>query len=504
MKVTNKIIKKLCEGYQEIALLGKIGGILGWDLNVNLPSQAAAFRAEESAYITEKITQKWLSTDFRSLLEKAQSEKNLSPEEEAIVRNLTVGSHYYYKVPTDVIIKKEKVTSEAFLVWKQAREENNFKKFEPFLTKIVELDREIAGYLGYKKNPYDALLNLYEPELTAQECERLFGGVKKELVPLIKKISNSNKGSNNSPFTSSPMQFPISDQEKMLKFLVTKMGFDLSRGRIDVSPHPFTIELGQHDTRLTVAYHESDFHMSVTSAMHEAGHGIYEQGVSPSYANTPLGGGVSLGIHEALSRFWENMVGKHPAFLRSVFPLFQAFYPVQLANVSQEEFVHSFNTVAPSHIRINADEVTYSLHIILRFEMENEIINGALVIKDAPEAWREKAKSLLGIAPEKDSDGILQDVHWTYGNFGYFPAYALGNLYGAQFLHTMKKSVNFDQELESGNLLPIKQWLDQNIHTHGSLYFPSELVKHVTGKELDYTYFTDYLKQKYSTLYSIK
>jgi len=503
MTVKNPIIKKLLPLYKEITLLGKIGGILGWDLNVNLPQKAAGFRAEESAYITEKITEKWLDPEFRTLVEKSFTQKDLSLEEKAIVRNLQFGSDYYYKVPKDIIIKKEKVTSEAFLLWKEARETNNFSLFEPYLSQIVSLDKEIAGYLGYEKNPYDALLNLYEPELTASECERLFSGVKKGLVPLIKSITKSKGYTDAIPFLTADKQFPIPDQEKMLKYLITKMGFDLTRGRVDVSPHPFTIELGPHDTRLTVAYTQSDFRMSVTSAMHEAGHGVYEQGISQEYTDTPLGGGVSLGIHEALSRFWENMVGRNPAYLRSVYPLFEAMYPTQLTGVSSTEFVRAFNLVKPSFIRINADEVTYSLHIVLRFEMENEIMNGKISVKDAPEAWREKSKALFGIAPEKDSDGVLQDVHWTYGNFGYFPAYALGNLYGAQFLQTMKKTVKFDKELEHGNLLPVKQWLDENIHTHGSLYFPSELVKKVTGKELDYAYFVDYLTEKYSVLYGL-
>lgn len=503
MKITNSTIKKLLPKYKEIMQLGHINALLHWDVNVNLPPHASAERAEQSAYLTKLITNMWLDAAFRELLEKVNSEKSLTPEEKAMVRNLNYAGKYYYNVPKALIIKKEQVTSHAFLVWKQAREENNFKKFLTHLERIIDLDKQIASHLGYTKNPYDALLDLYEPELTAEECQRLFTGMKNQLVPLIKKITKSRTYVEHLSFIDGKTQYPIPEQEKILKHIVKQMGFDFSRGRVAVSPHPFTIQLGQHDVRLTTFYNQHDFRESFTSAMHEAGHGLYELGVNSAFHTTPLGGGVSLGIHEAQSRFWENMVGKNPAFLTSMYPLFRAFYSEQLSTVSESDFIRSFNLVKPSLIRIHADEVTYSLHIILRFEMENEIMNGKIAVKDAPEAWREKSKALFGIVPTTDSEGILQDVHWAYGSFGYFPAYALGNLYGAQFLHTMKKDLLFDQEIAKGNLRPVKEWFDKNVHQYGSLYFPSELVKKVTGKSLDYQYFLDYLVDKYTTLYAI-
>ncbi len=501
MKFANKTISQLNEKTKEIMLLGRISALLSWDLNVNMPAKAAGDRAEQIAYLTQKITQKWLDKDFRSLLEKANNEKNLSIEEKAIVHNLNRGSKYYYNVPEEVIVKKERVTAMAFPIWSQARQENDFKKFSPHLEKILELNREIANFLQYKENPYDALLDMYEPELTAAECERLFTGVKNELVPLIKKIKKSKTYIDSVPFLQSGLQYSRNDQEKLLKYAVNGMGFDLSRGRVDVSPHPFTIGLAHNDVRLTTHYNDTDFRESFTAAMHEAGHGLYEQGVNVDYAETPLGGGVSLGIHEALSRFWENMVGKNPAYLRSVLPLFKAFYTQQLAQVDDDTLIRSFNLVKPSLIRIHADEVTYSLHIILRFEMENALMNGKVQVKDAPALWNEKSMALLGIAPEKDSEGILQDVHWTYGSFGYFPSYALGNLYGAQFLSAMEKDIPFNAELAKGNLLPVKLWLDKNIHQHGSVYLPKELVRKVSGKPLDASYFVKYLTSKYSELY---
>ncbi len=504
MKINNTLLKKLLKPYKEISLLSHIKATLDWDLNVNLPPLASKSRAEQSSYLSELITQKWLDKEFRSLYEKILHEKLTTLEEKAIVRNLQYGAKFYYKVPKEIIIAKDRTSSEAFVVWKQSREENNFKKFLPYLTKLIDFDKTIAGHLGYKNNPYDALLDLYEPELTAEECQRLFTGLKKELVPLVKKIEKSKYYTDKLPFIGSNFHYTLQDQEKITHYLMQKMGFHSQAGRVDISPHPFTTELSRYDIRITTKYTEEDFRESFSSTMHETGHALYEQGVNLLYDETPLASGVSLGVHESLSRFWENMVGKNPAFLQFVSPILQSFYQKQLAGVNEQSLIQAFNLVKPSLIRINADEVTYSLHIILRFEMENELINGKISAKDSADAWREKSKTLLGVAAATDADGVLQDVHWTYGAFGYFPSYALGNLYGAQFLSRMKKEINFDEEVGKGNLLPIKNWLDTNIHQYGSLYFPKDLIRKVTGEKLNYTYFVNYLTEKYSKLYNLK
>jgi len=503
MAVKNPTIKKLLEKYKEISHINRISGILNWDLNVNLPSKGAKDRAEQNAYLAHLITEKWHDPEFKKLVETVQKEKNLTPQEEAIVRNIIHATKFFYKVPKDLIIKREKVTSLAFPVWSMAREENDFKKFLPHLKEIFELNRQIADSLGYKTNPYDALLDQYEPELTATDCQTLFDGLKAAIVPLIKKIQQSKNYTDTVPFINDSQHYPKDDQRKIIDFVVRKMGFDFTSGRIDVSPHPFTTNLGANDIRLTTHYKDQDFRESFTATMHEAGHGLYEQRVNPEYAYTPLEGGVSLGIHESLSRFWENMVGKTPEFIQTLLPLFQTIYNQQLGQINEDTLIKAFNIVKPSLIRVYADEVNYSLHIILRFEMENELINNKIAIKDAPEAWKEKSKKLFGIAPETDKDGILQDVHWTYGAIGYFPSYAMGNIYGAQFLHKMKQDFDFDGEIAKGNLNPVKDWLDDHIHTHGSLYYPKELLKRVTGEKINHKYFIDYLTKKYSKIYNI-
>lgn len=501
MKTTNPQIKKLLQHYKKISLLNKVKATLDWDLNVNMPSKASKGRAEQSAYLEEIMTNLWLDKEFLKIVEKANKEKDLSLEEKAVIRNLSRSVKYYTKIPKETIIGLTKVTSEAFVNWREAREKNQFGLFLPYLKKIIDLEQKIAGYLGYKENPYDALLDLYEPELTASFTKKTFDALKKELVPLIQTIQKSKSYKKETLLVSEQMTYPKSDQERILHFVMQKMGFDTNAGRIDVSPHPFTTTLDRYDIRLTTKYKIHDFRDSFTSTMHETGHALYEQGVDPEFDETPLEGGVSLGIHESLSRFWENMVGKNPAFLHFCKPIFQSAYPQLLGNTDEEAIIKAFNLVKPSLIRIEADEVTYSLHIILRFEMENDLINGRIKPEDAPNAWREKSGSFFGIVPEKDSDGILQDVHWTYGNFGYFPSYALGNLYGAQFLNTMEKTIKFEDALKEGNLQPIKSWLDNHVHKYGSLYFPPELMKKVTGESLNPKYFIEYLKDKYSRLY---
>jgi carboxypeptidase Taq len=437
------------------------------------------------------------------LVEKVQTEKSFTPEELAIVRNIIHATKFYYNVPKEIIIKREKITSVAFPVWSQAREENDFKKFLPHLEEIFGINREIAGYLKYKTNPYDSLLDQFEPELTAADCQIMFDGLKKEIVPLIKKITQSKQYNDQVPFVNSTQHYPQEDQRKIIDYIVDKMGYDFTSGRIDVSPHPFTISLAPNDVRLTTHYNNRDFRESYTATMHEAGHGLYEQRINPKYAYTPLENGVSLGVHEALSRFWENMVGKNPLFIQSIVPLFQTLYNQQLGIVNEQTLIKAFNIVKPSLIRIHADEVSYSLHIILRFEMENELINNKLSVKDAPVAWREKSKKLFGIAPETDKEGILQDVHWTYGAIGYFPSYAMGNIYGAQFLNKMKKDIDFEATLAKSDLKPVKDWLDTHIHTHGSLYYPKDLLQKVTGEKINHKYFIDYLTKKYTKIYSL-
>lgn len=496
MKITNPAVKILLEYYKEISLLYKIKATLDWDMNVNLPPKGAEGRARQTEYLAQKITALWLNETFKQTLKKANTEKNLNLEEQAIVRNLHKATKYYFRVPSEIIAEKEKLTSEAFMIWKEAKGKNDFKLFLPSLKELIRIDQIIAKHIGYTENPYDALLDQYEPELTAKHVQELFDQIKPQLVELVQKLQKKQTGKT---ILQELLRhtYPIDKQKHIGDVVMKKMGFDFEGGRVDVSPHPFTTELGRNDIRVTTAFIEKDFRSSYTAYMHETGHALYEQGVNPEYEGTPLEGGVSLGIHEALSRFWENMVGRNSSFLKHMKPTFQGQYLTQLQALTDDEFVSLFHVVKPSFVRIEADEVTYTLHIILRFEMENGLINGTIKPEDAASVWKEKSKEYFGIVPPTDSQGVLQDVHWAYGSFGYFPSYALGNLYGAQLLMQMKKEFDFDKELAKGNLAKIHAFLKDEVHEYGSLYLPAELIKKVTGEKLNPQYFIDYLKEKY-------
>lgn len=497
MRYANKSVEKLVNHYREISLLGRVNALLSWDLNVNMPPGAAQTRATQSAYLTKLISDKWLDKDFRNNLEKSSTLKNLLPHEKAIIRNLNHAAKFYHKVPQEIIIEMSETTSLAFIAWRQAREKSKFSLFEENLKKLVNLNQIIAKHLGYKKNPYDALLDLYEPGLTAKECKAIFDTLIKGITPLLKRIKKSPHYKKNLP----QREYSIAHQEQLANFVLAKIGYDTARGRMDVSAHPFTTELGMGDVRITNRYSPHNFIESIMVAMHEGGHALYEQGVRDEYDSTPLEGGVSLGIHESQSRFWENQVGRSRSFVEYLEPVLKAFYP-QLKEETVETLYWAFNKVEPSLIRVEADEVTYNLHIALRFELEDALINERVKAKDLPEAWNTRMEEYLGVTPPSDAQGVLQDVHWSHGSMGYFPTYTLGNLYAAQFVHFMKEVLNIKKLIKTGNFGTILSWQRENIHQHGSLYWPKELIKKVTGKPLSANYFLDYLNEKYSDLYS--
>jgi len=485
--------------YKEISLLNKISALLDWDLNVNLPPKASEIRAAQSAYLTKLASDKWLDKNFRKNLDKAKDAKKLPPKEKAIIRNLERSAKYYHKVPQAIIIELSEETSKAFMAWREAREKNKFTIFKPHLKKIVHLNQIIAGKLTYKDSPYDALLDLYEPGLTAKECKEIFTVLVKGIGALLAQIKKSkayNQKNNLAEF-----EYPVDTQKQIANFVLTKIGYDFNAGRMDVSAHPFTTELGAGDIRITNRYSPHNFIESIMVAMHEGGHALYEQGVNEEYAGTPLEGGVSLGIHESQSRFWENQVGRSREFVKYLEPILKAFYPKQLAMESSQSLYKAFNQVMPSLIRVEADEVTYNLHVALRFEVEEGLINGKINVEDLPELWRARMKKYLGVVPIKDSEGVLQDVHWSYGNFGYFPTYTLGNLYAAQLTHFMKKELELGKLIENGELTTILSWQRENIHKHGSLYWPRELIKRITGEPLNPNYFLDYINKKYLEIY---
>jgi carboxypeptidase Taq len=506
VRISDKTVQKLLDLYKEIHLLGKVSALAHWDLEVNLPPKAGEERSQQLAHLTKLRSQIWQGREFKSLLAEANKRTaKLNKFEKAVIRNLNDTAKFYHRVPQEIIVQESKITSQAFLAWKKAKEENRFSDFLPHLKKVIRLQRTIADHLGYKKNPYDALLDLYEQGTTYAFYAKIFAKLQPELTALVGQIKKSKKYRRQVRTKKSQEEksYPQQDQEQVAKFIMRKFGYDLAAGRLDIAPHPFETKLARHDVRITTRYHANDFLDSLTGVMHETGHALYEQGVNEEYTATPLQSGVSLGIHESQSRFWENQVGRSHEFAGFIAPVLQAFYHDQLGEASLDELTTLFNQVEPGFIRVEADEVTYNLHVILRFEIENDLINGRLKPEDLPKAWNRKMKQYLGVSPETDREGVLQDIHWSNGMFGYFPTYTLGNLYAAQFTAALKKELNFEDLVAKGEFGTILSWLRDNVHQHGSLYWPKELVKQVTRQGLSSRFFLKYLKDKYSQIYEL-
>lgn len=473
-------MKNLLEKYKEISTLGEIGGLLGWDTEVNLPPKGAPERGEQQALITGIIVDKWHDLEFQKLI------KNLSPKNK-YYRPLNHSLKIYTKIPKKILVKDSKLTSKAFVVWHEAKKDNNFKSFAPILEELVILAREEANYLGFKDNIYDALLDLYEPGLTTSFCKNIFDKLTPELTHIIKEITAGNDRTNSLKKVKLPI-LTIEKQKELNNFILEKMGYDFSAGRVDTAPHPFETTLGPYDIRITNRYNNT-FIESLTGAMHEGGHALYEQGVDKKLADTPLAHGISLGIHESQSRFWENIIGRSKEF--------SEFLSYEL-KVKPDDLYRELNKVKPSFIRVESDEVTYNLHIAIRFEIEEMLLNGKIKVNDLPSVWNEKMKKYLGITPKSDSEGVLQDVHWSHNSFGYFPTYTLGNLYAAQWRSVMLKEIkNFKSLVKKGDFEPILDWLRKNIHVFGKTYYPDELSVRVSGEVLNPQYFLDYLKEKY-------
>lgn len=502
MKVRNKNIKKILARYKDIVLLNQIATTLQYDLNVSLPEKGSNARAAQISYVTELITKKWVDAEFRKLIEETD-EKDLSDEETGMIRNLKHTGHYYWSIPKELIVEFSEVTSKAFGVWAKARDKNSFETFLPDLKRVLGLSQKKAEYLGYKENPYDALLDLYEPGITAKEFNGVIKVLQPELTKLLKSIQKSKYYKIDSDFVGPHKYYDTNDQKRLSTFVSELLGYDFSSGRLDISPHPFTETLSRFDVRVTTRYKTTDFRESLMGTIHETGHALYEQGTNMEFEYSPLDGGVSLGIHESQSRFWENQIGRSREFISFIYPTVMTLYGRQLHGVTPDILFRLCNQVKPSFIRTEADEVTYNLHIALRFEIEKGLINGKMKPEDLPDIWREKMKKYLGIVPDTDREGVLQDVHWSYGSFGYFPTYCLGNLYAAQFTHAMNKELDISELVSKGEFKPILTWLRNNIHQYGSLYWPKELVKKVTNKSLNPDYFITYINQKYSTIYEL-
>lgn len=491
----------------EIAALASVSGLAEWDLNTYMPKEASEDRGWQQGQIS-KICHKILTSEkLGSLLQKLEEDSILSKldkTDQALVRELSRSRKKAIKLPESLVIELSEVTSVAQTVWKDSKDKNDFKSFVQYLEKVFSLMRQEAEYLGYEGSPYNALLDDFEIGMTTEKLDKVFARLKQELVPIIKTIRETNIRPNNSFLK---LKYDKAKQLDIGKAILRHIGFDFSIGRLDEVEHPFMSGFNPHDGRITTHVHEDNVMSNITSCIHEGGHWLYQLGIDKNLYKTPLWDGASFGIHESQSRMYETMVGQGLPFWRYFFPVLKHTFPEQLGSVTSDEFYKAINIVEPNFIRIESDELTYQMHIILRYEIERDLIEGKIQVKDLPQIWNKKMEEYLGIIPDTDSKGVLQDVHWSAGLVGYFPTYTLGNLYAAQFYNTAKKEIpDLEERIASGDVTTLRNWLREKIHKYGKTETPTEILKRVTGEDLNPDYFISYIKFKYLSekLYKVK
>jgi carboxypeptidase Taq len=501
---TAQAYEELIRRVKETTLLGSCASLLGWDQRTYMPPKGSAHRAEQVALLAGMVHQRATAPQIGEMLGELEgSDLVRAPGGPAAVNVREVRRTFTRatKLPSTLVRELARTCALARDVWVEARRRSDFALFRPWLETVVALKRQEAEAVGYADVPYDALLDDYEPGETTAHLGQLFARLREELVPLVLAIATSRRKPDRSILER---DYPLERQEAFGRAAAAAIGFDFEGGRLDVTTHPFCSGIGPGDTRLTTRYNPRGFGDAFFSILHEAGHGIYTQGLDPAHYGTPMGAPVSLGIHESQSRLWENLVGRSRASWEHLFPQAQQAFPAALGDVSLDAFHFAINDARPSYIRVDADEATYNLHILLRFELEQALIKGDLPPADVPGAWNETFKRYLGLAVPDDARGCLQDTHWSGGGIGYFPTYTLGNMYAAQFFAQARADLgDLDAQFRRGDFAPLKAWLNAKIHRQGQRLRAGELVQAVTGKPLSHRPLLEHLRGRYAPLYGI-
>jgi len=487
----------------EVADLNYAQALLGWDQQTYMPQGGSEARGHQLATLGKISHQKFTSDEIGMLLGDLEKEYADADPDSDDVRLLKVTRHNYDQatcVPAEFVAEFAVVTSKAFEAWVEARKKSDFSIFRPHLEKVVELNQRYVTFFPPADHPYDILLDQFERGMKTAEVKQIFDALRPQQVELLKAIAER-------PQVDDSFLHVEYDEKKMWDFsevIATKFGYDWERGRQDISAHPFTTNFSINDVRITTRFEPDNPTIMLFSTMHETGHGLYELGSKQAYERTPLAGGASLAIHESQSRMWENLVGRSLPFWEYFYPEFQKLFPAQVGNIDLDTFYKGINKVEPSLIRVNADEATYNMHIMLRLELEIGMIEGAVKVKDLPEIWNAKMDEYLGVVPLDDAKGVLQDIHWSGGTLGYFSTYALGNLISAQLWEKIAADIpDLDDQFRNGKFEALLTWLREKIHVHGNKYEPQELVQRVTGSKIDATPYVSYLKKKYSDIYGL-
>lgn len=502
--MTCRNYERLLSLARDLSALKSIANLLGWDQQTYMPPKGVEGRSGQRAVLARVIHERVVSEEFGALLEELDGSAELAtlgPEAAANVRELRRERDREVRVPAALVDELERTAGLAHQHWVDARNDGDFAGFAPWLEKLVRLTREWAEAVAYEEEPYDALVDVYEAGLRVRQIEPLFRALRSELVPLVEAIAASPRQPD-----PSILQRPY-DAGRLHQFsrrVAEELGFDFTAGRIDLAIHPFCSGVMPRDVRLTTSFQESNPIDSLFSVVHEVGHGLYHQGYLPEHFGTPMAVAPSLGVHESQSRWWENFIARSAPFWERFYGDFRAMFPQALGDVSAGEFVRAVNLVRPSLIRVEADEVTYNLHVLLRFELERALFQGQCAVADLPAAWNEKMEKYLGIRPANDVEGVLQDVHWSHGMFGYFPTYTFGNLYAAQLNAAIRRDLpDLDGFVSAGRFAPLLEWMREKVHRRGSLYPPAELIRRVSGEAVSTRPLVDYLRGKFSALYDL-
>ncbi len=477
--------------------------VIFWDLRTGAPKKGVPGRAKVIGMLSSEAFALSTSDQMKDYLEYFEQQENndkLDTISRAVVKLCRKEFDRSKKIPPQLYKEYVILTSEAESIWEDAKNTDNFAMFSPYLEKIVDFNIKFIDLWGYEGNKYNTLLDYYEPGMTVEKLDRIFSQLKERIVPLVHQIKDCRYQPDDAMFYK---YFSPEKQEEYSLMILEKMGYDFGAGRLDESEHPFTIGMTPGDIRITTHYYPNNFSSALFSSIHEGGHALYEQNINPELEGTPLCDGTSMGIHESQSRFWENIIGRSRDFWSCYFEDLKKLFPEEFEAVSLEDFYKAINKVQPSLIRVEADEVTYNLHVMIRYEIEKALINQEIKVADLPRIWKEKMKEYLGVEPKNDQEGVLQDVHWSGGSFGYFPSYTLGNIYSAQIYNSMKNQLDLESLVKNGELLKIKEWLAENIHKHGKLLTPAEILKSVTGEEINPKYLIDYLESKYKEIYCL-
>lgn len=496
-------LEKLKTLLAEVVDLKRAASVLGWDQQVNMPPGGHKARGQQLATLGKIAQEKFISDEIGRLIEDLKGEfadADPASDEAALIRVVARNYDKARRVPPEFVAEQAVVTSRAFEAWIEAKGKSDFSIFQPHLEKVTELVKRYISFFPPADHPYDALLDDYEPGMKTAEVQAIFDALRPKQVELIKAIASAKQ-------VKDDFLFRKYNEKKLNDFgvdVITKFGYDWNRGRQDRAPHPFETTFSVNDVRITTRFEADNPLAMLFSAMHESGHAMYEQGVNPAYERTVLMGGASLAIHESQSRLWENLVGRSLPFWEHFFPVFKKTFPAQLDGVGVKAFYKAINKVEPSLIRVNADEATYNMHIMLRLELEIAMVEGKVAIKDLPEIWNSKMREYLGVTPPNDAKGVLQDVHWSYGSIGYFSTYALGNLVSAQLWEKINRDIkNLDEQIRKGDFSELLGWLRTNIHQHGQKYEPQVLVEKVTGSKITAEPYVRYLTKKYSEIYAL-